>query len=147
MIKSLFAGLFTEQPERLPETDARLALAVILVRIARIDDDYVGRERQHIDKILQSRFGLKPEQSAQLRQEAEELEITVADNVSFTRTLKEAVPFEGRVGLVESLWEIVLADGNRDNTEDSFLRLASKLLGVNDRDSALARQRVIKRMK
>jgi uncharacterized tellurite resistance protein B-like protein len=36
---------------------------------------------------------------------------------------------------------VALADGQRDDSEDTLLRLSSSLLGVNDRDSALARQR------
>jgi uncharacterized tellurite resistance protein B-like protein len=35
-----------------------------------------------------------------------------------------------------------LADGERTDDEDTVLRLVSHLLGVSDRDSALARQRV-----
>jgi uncharacterized tellurite resistance protein B-like protein len=44
--------------------------------------------------------------------------------------------------VIEALWQVVLADGVREAEEDALLRLVSKLLGVNDRDSALARQRV-----
>jgi len=36
---------------------------------------------------------------------------------------------------------VVLADGHRDNDENSLMRLVVNLLGVNDRNSALARQR------
>ncbi|MDH5798542.1 MAG: TerB family tellurite resistance protein, partial [Paracoccaceae bacterium] len=51
-------------------------------------------------------------------------------------------PYEDRLGVIEALWSVVLADGRRDHEEDALLRLVSNLLGVNDRDSALARQRV-----
>ena len=44
--------------------------------------------------------------------------------------------------MIEALWSVVLADGERDAEEDSLLRLVSHLLGVNDRVSALARKRV-----
>jgi uncharacterized tellurite resistance protein B-like protein len=37
---------------------------------------------------------------------------------------------------------VVLADGVRDDHEDALLRLVAPMLGVNDRDSGLARQRV-----
>ncbi|MEL6934344.1 MAG: TerB family tellurite resistance protein, partial [Pseudomonadota bacterium] len=40
------------------------------------------------------------------------------------------------------LWQVALADGSRDASEDALIRMASNFLGVNDRDSALARQRV-----
>ena len=51
-------------------------------------------------------------------------------------------PYEERNQVVESLWEIALADGDRDHEEDALMRLVAPMLGVNDRDSALARQRV-----
>ena len=146
MIKSLFTSLFAEQEECLPQDESRLALAVLLVRVGRADNEYSSDEKRRTDKILAARFDLAPEEAVELRQEAERTEMEVADNVSFTRALKRSVPFEERVGLVEALWEVVMADRTRDYAEDGFLRLATKLLGVSDRDSALARQRVISRM-
>ncbi len=66
------------------------------------------------------------------------------DTVRFTRAIKDAVPYEARAAVVESLWQVALADGARDAGEDALIRLAIKFLGINDRDSALARQRVQK---
>ena len=39
-----------------------------------------------------------------------------------------------------ALWQVVLADGERDHEEDALMRLLASLLGVNDRDSAIARK-------
>jgi uncharacterized tellurite resistance protein B-like protein len=39
---------------------------------------------------------------------------------------------------------VALADGVREPEEDALLRLVANLLGINDLDSALARQRVEK---
>ncbi len=136
----------SSQPQELPEDDARLALAVLLVRVGRADDHYTDEERHRTDRILSARYGLSAEEAGRLRLEAEEHETEVADNVSFTRALKRAVPFEEREQLVEALWEVVMTDRRRDHAEDGFMRLATKLLGVSDRDSALARQRVMARM-
>ena len=44
--------------------------------------------------------------------------------------------------MIEALWGVVLADGVREAEENALLRLVANLLGVNDRDSNLARQRV-----
>jgi len=52
------------------------------------------------------------------------------------------VPYEDREGVLEALWEVVLADGARDHEEDALLRMVAPMLGVNDRDSNFARQRV-----
>lgn len=40
----------------------------------------------------------------------------------------------------------MLADGVRDHEEDALLRMVAPMLGVNDRDSNLARQRVDSRL-
>ena len=73
--------------------------------------------------------------------EAEALEAEAPDTVRFTRALKEAVPLEDRAALVEAMWSVALADGARDAEEDQLMRLVANLLGLGDRDSALARQR------
>ncbi len=142
MLSELLSRLTRSDPDPLPETDARQALAALLVRVARSDGDYAESEGSRIDRILAARYGLSPFEAPRLRAKAEALEAEAPDTVRFTRAIKDAVPYEDREGVVEALWEVVLADGMRDHEEDAFLRLVANLLGVNDRDSALARKRV-----
>lgn len=142
MFDALLRRLTAPEPDPLTGDDARLAMAALLVRIARADGEYHRDEIARIDKLLTSRYNLGPFEVAKLRQEAEALEREAPDTVRFTRAIKDAVPYEDRAGVVESLWEIVLADGQRDHEEDALMRLVAPMLGINDRDSALARQRV-----
>lgn len=142
MFADFLNRLVRPDPDPLPETDARLALAALLVRIARSDGDYAQDEISRIDRIIVRRYGLSPFEAAGLRREAEGLEAEAPDTVRFTRAIKDAVPYEDREGVIEALWDVVLADGIRDHEEDALLRLVANLLGVNDRDSALARKRV-----
>ena len=142
MFADFLRRLTAPDPEPLPDPDARLALTALLVRIARSDGDYAEVEVSKIDRISQRRYGLSPFEATQLRQEAEALEAEAPDNVRFTRAIKDAVAYEEREAVVEALWAVVLADGRRDHEEDALVRLTANLLGVNDRDSALARQRV-----
>ena len=121
--------------------EAKLALAALMVRIARSDDDYSERETQRIDSILGLNYNLSPKVAANLRAEAETIEAQAPDTVRFTRAIKDAVPYEDRFEVVKALWQIVLADGERDIEEDALMRLLASLLGVNDRDSAIARQK------
>ncbi|MFK7753974.1 MAG: TerB family tellurite resistance protein [Sedimentitalea sp.] len=125
----------------LPDTDARLALTALLVRIARSDGDYAPAEIAHIERIITNRYGLSANEATALRGEAETLETEAPDTVRFTRAIKDAVPYEDRRAVVESLWAVVLADGSRAKEENALLRLVANLLGVNDRDSNLARQK------
>ncbi|RBO51545.1 TerB family tellurite resistance protein [Rhodovulum sp. BSW8] len=141
MFADFLNRLIGPDPDRLDDPDARLALAALLVRIARTDGDYAREEAARISRILAARYTLSPDQALELRSRAETLEAQAPDTVRFTRAIKDAVPYEHREGVVEALWEVVLADGVRDDEEDGLLRLVASLLGVNDRDSALARQR------
>lgn len=142
MFADLLRRLTAPEPAPMTSLDARLALAALLVRIARTDGDYSDIEISRIDRVLARRHGLSPFEAAALRREAEILESEAPDSVRFTRAIKDAVPFEDRVEVIEALWEIVLADGVRDDEEDALLRMVAPLLGLNDRDSNMARQRV-----
>lgn len=141
----MFADLLrrlTQPDAPLPELDQHLALAALLVRVARSDGQFREAEARRIDRILAERYHLSPFEAVKLRAEAETLEAEAPDTVRFTRAIKDAVPYEEREGVIEALWAVALADGVRDYEEDALLRLVANLLGVSDRDSALARQRV-----
>jgi uncharacterized tellurite resistance protein B-like protein len=146
MFGDFLRRLTAPEPEPLADTDARLALTALLVRIARSDGFYDAEETRRIDRVISARFGLSPFEAAKLRGDAEAVEEEAPDTVRFTRAIKEAVPYEDRQAVIEALWEIVLADGVRDHEEDALLRLVAPMLGVNDRDSNLARQRVEARL-
>ncbi len=141
MFGELLRRMTATEPETLNDGDARLALAALLVRVAKSDGSYEGAEVKRIDTLLATRYGLGPFEVTNLRKEAEILEQEAPDTVRFTRAIKDAVPYEDRAQVVEALWEIVLADGQRDHEEDALMRLVAPMLGINDRDSALARQR------
>ena len=119
-----------------------LALTALLVRVARTDGVYDQSEMTRIDRIAASRYGLSPFEAAALRTRAEALETEAPDTVRFTRAIKEAVPYEDRLAVIEAAWSVVMADGQRAQEEDALLRLVTNLLGVSDVDSALARQKV-----
>lgn len=138
--------LLAPEPEPLTSMDARLALAALLVRVGRSDGDYSEDEALRIDRLMIARYGLSPFEATKLRGEAEVLEAEAPDTVRFTRAIKDAVPHEDRESVLEAMWDIVLTDGVRDHEEDAMLRLLANLLGINDRDSALARQRVESRI-
>lgn len=146
MFKAL-SDLFSPQTpdSTLRPEDSRVALAALLVRVARSDNDYDPREMEAILGVLMQRYGLSEVEAKDLRSAAETLESQAPDTVRFTKAIKEAVPYEDRETVVEALWTVVLADGSRDHEEDGLMRMVVNLLSVNDRDSALARQRVIAR--
>lgn len=144
MFRSLLSRLFTDESDQTPlaADDADVAVAALLVRLARSDDRYTDNERRRIDQILTQRHHLKAETAAEYRAAAEMIEAEAPDTVRFTRLIKSRVPLDSRVGIVSSMWEVAYADGNRSPSEDAMIRQAASLLGVTDRESAVARQGV-----
>lgn len=141
MIDTLLRKLLAPAPEVLPAPEANLALATLLVRLARADGRYEAAEMARIDRVLGRTFMLAPAGVVALRHEAERFETVAPDTVRFTRALKEAVAVNDRAALLEAMWEVVLADGVRDEDEETLMRLVANLLGMTDVESALARQR------
>ena len=144
MFKDLLNRLLQPEPALIANDDARLALTALLVRVARSDNDYSLGEQGRIDNIIKDRYGLSDADTGKLRAEAESMEAEAPDTVRFTRAIKSAIAYDDRLAIIEALWKVALADGQRAQEEDAVLRLVSNLLGVSDRDSALARQKVTK---
>ena len=142
MFEQLIRRLTAPAPTRLPDADARLALAALMVRVAKADGTYAVAEIARIDRILQRRFALDQVAAASLRAGAEVLEHQAPDTVRFTRAIKDAVAYDDRAAVVEALWEVALADEGRAADEDALLRLIAPMLGLTDQDSALIRRRV-----
>ena len=142
MFQDLLNRLIQPEPAPIKDADARLALTALLVRVARSDNHYSADEKALIDQITQDRYALSLADTNALRAEAEAMEAAAPDTVRFTRAIKDAVAYEDRLGVIEALWKVVLADGKRAKEEDALLRLVANLLGISDPDSARARQRV-----
>ncbi len=142
MFTDLLRRLTAPEPQKLPDPDARLALGALLVRVARSDGDYADVEIAQIDRALSARYGLSPFEAAKLRAECEQLEAEAPDTVRFTRAVKDAVDYDDRVAVIEAMWSVVMADGVREEEEDSIMRMTASLLGVSDQDSHKARLRI-----
>ena len=146
MFKDLLSAFRAPDPNPQNDKGGRLALAALLVRIARVDRTYSPVEKDLIVQTLMERYSLPMDEALTLRAEAEELELHAPDTVRFTRVIKDTVAYDDRLSVVRAMWSVVLADNERDDEEDGLMRLVVNLLGVNDRDSGLARQEVQRRL-
>lgn len=131
----------TGHAELQPE-DGRLAIASVLVMAARADGKYEAAEQATIDRVLMTRFKLSVDQARGLRAEGEAAEAEAVDIYQFTKAIKEAIPYDDRLAVVEELWGVILSDGERDPFEDTLMRQIVDRLGLSPMDSALARQKV-----
>ena len=124
----------------------QVAAAALMVEAARLDGSFADLERDRIRALLVRHFQLSPWAAAELLARAER---TATESVAwqgFTQAIKDAVPPEERVGILELLWEVVYADGRLHDYEASLLRRVAGLLYVSDKESGEARLRVMARL-
>lgn len=144
MFRNLLSRLFSEDSAApLAAQDAEVAIAALLVRVARADHYYRDNEKHLIDAILAKRRGLDPQQAAERRAVAEMIEAEAPDTVRFTRLIKDRIALEDRSSVIAAMWQIAHADDHRHANEEALIRLVAGLLGISDRDSALIRRRVL----
>ena len=147
MFKNLI-NLFTKPQDevKLSIDDARiLALTAIFIRIAKLDGNFDSSEREKIKELVKNRFELDREKTESVLDIAAKLEGQSNDNIQFTKIIKERIAYEERFNLLKDSWLLVMADGKRTYEEDGFMRLFCSLLGLSDKDNALARQFILKK--
>ncbi|MGH6672419.1 MAG: TerB family tellurite resistance protein [Xanthobacteraceae bacterium] len=129
-------------PSQFAEDDYRLAAAALLVHCAAIDGEVTPAEREKLYAVIKQRFNLSDGATAELIEKATAAEHESVDLYHFTHLLNRALDEEGRAKVIEMMWEIVYADGSRDELEDNLLWRAADLLGVSQRERVELRQRI-----
>jgi uncharacterized tellurite resistance protein B-like protein len=140
-----FVGEFVDggkHPSQFGEDDYRLAAAALLVHCAAIDGEVTPVEREKLYAVIKQRFNLDDAATGELIEKATEAEHEAVDLYHFTHLLNRALDEPGRAKVIEMMWEIVYADGSRDELEDNLLWRASDLLGVPPRERIELRQRI-----
>jgi uncharacterized tellurite resistance protein B-like protein len=133
-----------KHPSQFADDDYRLAAAALLVHCAAIDGDMSQIERDKIRAVIKRRFALDDAATGELMEKATAAEHEAVDLYHFTHLLNRALDEKGRAKIVAMMWEIVYADGRRDEIEDNLMWRAADLLGVSQRQRIELRQRVAK---
>jgi uncharacterized tellurite resistance protein B-like protein len=131
-----------KHPSQFAENDYRLAAVALLVHAATIDGDISPSERDKLHAVVKQRFSLDAATADELIDKATQAEHESVDLYHFTSLLNRVLDEEGRTRIIEMMWEIVYADGQRDELEDNLLWRAADLLGVSQRQRIELRQRI-----
>jgi len=131
-----------KHPGQFGDDDYRLAAAALLVHAATVDGEMSQRERDKLRAVLEQTFALDSQATDALIEKATAAEHEAVDLYHFTQLLNRALNEAGRARVVEMMWQIVFADGRRDELEDNLLWRAADLLGVSPRERIELRRRV-----
>ena len=121
-----------------------IEVACIFIRVGKLDNHLATIEKEKIKALLIKRFDLDRDILNSILTKAEAIEVSINDNVQLTKKIKQHINFEERFDLLKDIWEIILADEIKTDEEESYMRLLCNLLGLSDKDNALARKDVLK---
>jgi uncharacterized tellurite resistance protein B-like protein len=143
LLREVANGSFDDS--RLPD-DLQVAVAGLLVEVARMHENFDPAERDTIRRLLTKRFGLTDQDVEALIEAADQRVQEAGDFWTFARVVKDRFDEAQRVAMIEMMWEVAYADGRLDDFEASLLRRVAGLIYVEDFQSGAARKRVLERL-
>ena len=133
----------TTAKARVQPLDIERICAILLVEIARSDNDVSDVERQSIAHALSESSALDSAELTELVNEA----FVDADNAvslhEHVRLINDNFKKDDKTALLEHMWRVALADGNIDGYEEYTIRKLSDLLHMNHRDFMQAKLKVV----
>jgi len=145
MIKRFFGSATTDKegPGKADEHDIELATCALLVEMARIDESFTEQETDAILHILKSTYGVSPEHAQALIAEAERELVESVDLWQFARLINENYSREEKIGIIETLWQVVFVDGKMDKYEDYLMHKMVKLLRLSHKELIDAKLKIL----
>jgi uncharacterized tellurite resistance protein B-like protein len=124
------------------DTGYRLAATALLIHVISLDGEPSEIEKRKLHSLLESRFELDPGTADQLITAATLVEGEAVDLYHFTSVIMRSVDEEGRLRIIEMMWELVYVDGEVSEFEDNVVWRAADLLGVSSRDRIDLKRRI-----
>ncbi|HEY0219128.1 MAG TPA: TerB family tellurite resistance protein [Afipia sp.] len=124
------------------ESDYRLAATALLIHVISLDGEPSQAEKNKLHSLLEYRFRLDPGTADTLIKDAMLVEGEAVDLYHFTSVIMRSVNEEGRLRIVEMMWELVYADGHVSEFEENVIWRAADLLGISSRDRINLKHRV-----
>ena len=143
-IKRLFAELSGggKHASHFDSDDYRVAAAALLVHVATLEGELTEPARAKLRALLRSQFQLDDALTDELIDTAVTADREAVDFFHFTHLLMRSLNEEGRMKVVEMLWEMVFVDGGVSEFEDNVMWRVADLLAISAHDRIALRQRV-----
>tara|TARA_Y100001935_G_scaffold197423_1_gene165640 strand:- start:61 stop:492 length:432 start_codon:yes stop_codon:yes gene_type:complete len=141
----LFEKNISDNDINSPEKNLNL-LCGLMIEAANTDGNLDKVEIDKIKLILINSFGEDPNQVEKVLKES----LLNKDNSNslfyYTSKLNKQFSYDKKILLIETLWEIILSDGEIHDYESNLIRRLGGLLYVSDIDSGNARKRALNKI-
>ena len=138
----MFKNIFKKEKKEEPN-NKNLLVAALLIRAAKMDENYTSIEKEIIKKALIDINEINADQADELVNLAEKKEDTSNQLIEFTKEIKK-YSMDYRLKIIEVIWKIVYSDGISDNYETNLIRRICGLLYVSDKDCGTIKEKVKK---
>ncbi len=118
------------------------ATCIILLEVAKSDDEFSSIEKTTLTAILQKKFELSADAAEELMEIASRKREESIDLWEFTNLINENYTKEEKRKIVEAVWQIIYADEKLDKYEDHFVHKLAKLLQLKHDDLIKAKLKV-----
>lgn len=144
-LKKMLLGEESAAP-RAEEKDHReriqVATCVILLEVARSNDEFSRVEKTTLSAILQKRFDLPEEAIRELLEISKRSREESVDLWEFTNLVNEHYSINDKKEILEAAWRVIYADDKLDMYEDHFVHKLAKLLRFEHRDLIAAKLKI-----
>ena len=117
----------------------RVATAVLLVEIARADFVVEAAESARLRELLRRQFALTASELDELLQEAEADADRLVSIQHTTRLMNEHYDHAMKRRVIEMMWQLVYADGEKSHYEEHLIRQVADLLYLSQAEFIKAR--------
>ena len=138
LLKFLSVSVDDTSPEDLDHS-LRVATAVLLVEIARADFVVAEAERERLRQLLEQQFSLSASELDELLDNAEADADRLVSIQHTTRLLNEHYDQAMKRRVIEMMWQLVYADGEKSPYEEHLIRQVADLLYVSHSEFIQAR--------
>jgi len=141
LMKSLSATPVEQEQGRFDRV--QIATCVILLEVAKYDDEFSSIEEETTKAILEKEFSISEEAIEDLMNVAEEQRGESVDLWEFTNVINQHFSREEKLKMMEAAWKIIYADEKLNKYEDHYVHVLANLLRLRHADLIEAKLRIL----
>ena len=141
MLNKFFKS-FNEKNDNNEEHSFDSDLYNLIYEIIVADHEITEQEINLASKLVEFYFNIPTSDNIEQFNKLADQQHFNTDLSQFSLRLKTSLSYEQRMDIILICWQVLMVDGNEDKLEVSTARKISTLLGIEDKDFILIRNRV-----
>jgi len=125
----------------------QIATCVLLLEMAKSDDEFSSLEKKTVTAILRREFQISEEVIEELMEIAQRKREESIDLWEFTHLINKNYSREDKIRVIENAWKVIYADKKLDKYEDHLIHKLARLLGLRHSELIERKLKVLDQVK